>query len=111
MIAFLRKKRREGKNMRWIAAHLGVPLGRAVAKAAGLRLILQVPRTEIRLERQPGEPEPIGAPFALLEDGRCRWISNETAGQWRMCGAPCGIAEAWCPHHRARVFVKAVQYG
>jgi hypothetical protein len=110
MTAFLRAKRREGRNMRWIAAHLGITLGRAVAKAARLRLILHVPRTSVQSERLPGEPEPAGPERDIVAEGRCRWIEADPRDPWRMCGAPCAKASPWCPHHKARVFVKEVAH-
>jgi hypothetical protein len=110
MTAFLRAKRREGRTMRWIAAHLGVTLGRAIAKAARLRLILHVPRTSVAAERLPGEPEPAGAVRELAGEGLCRWIEADPLDAWRMCAAPCVEGEAWCPHHKARVYVKEVPH-
>ncbi len=108
MTAFLRAKRREGKTMRWIAAHLGITLGRAVAKAARLRLILHVPRTYVATEPMPGEPAPIGGEREVLDEGRCRWIGADMGTAWRMCGHACANDEPWCPHHKARVFVEEV---
>lgn len=99
MTAFLRAKRREGRTMRWIAAHLGVTLGRAIAKAARLRLILHVPRTAVASERLPGEPDPAGGERELVGDGLCRWIQADPKDPWRMCAAPCAKGESWCPHH------------
>lgn len=101
MTAFLARMRRRGRSYRWIAKALGVPRAVCVerAEAAGL-----LRRSRLPVVTATDEPEPVGAPGDILDDGVCHWVAGEIAErQWRMCGHPSVHGTAWCAHHFARV--------
>jgi hypothetical protein len=102
MTLFLARMRRRGRSYRWIAKALGVPRAVCVERAAAAGL-LQRSQPQQALVRTD-EPEPLGPPGEILDDGVCHWVAGDVdGGVWRMCGHPSAGGTAWCAHHLSRV--------
>jgi GcrA cell cycle regulator len=65
-----------------------------------------------RAEAPIDEPEAIG-PLNDLPTGGCKFIHGDVgAGDWRACGHKTAHPlEPWCPHHRARCWIKTQKRG
>ena len=105
MTAFLLRRRREGRTLRWIAKALAMPFEQVRRKAVELGLVLKSAyQARVPLARLDDEPVPLGPEREILTDG-CRWISADVSDpDWRMCGHPTAEGNVWCAHHCRRVF-------